>query len=330
VSGYVYYTALYLGFDASWTMTRSGTARYSMMIVATSRWGGDLGIGRDKYGFGNYPAYRIVIYGFSGSITVRYTYYDLARGRWITIHRSNAAEPSDVVGIYLYGQYYGYYTGAATSRIYLDGHAEKVLVYVRTTLCGFSTEVSYTPFTIIADFDNNGYPEILFTTEDALFDAEDEWYGNDHDTTRFSWTDIDLNDVSDKPFRIVFRGYPIDSTKYAAVQIAIRYYFHDNAARDEEEIQTNDWIVRVGLIDAQTGDEASYYELRFQTLTRYEDTYPPDWDYRIDVVLLLVPNTGHTYYLFVEFRDPYTSYSYIDDADVMIAIEYLSMTYISR
>ncbi|NPA96311.1 MAG: hypothetical protein GXO32_01760 [Crenarchaeota archaeon] len=327
IQGYMYYTAAYVGFDAAWTQLRSGPAQYTMLLVTTPLWGGDLSINGTTYTFGTYDAYRVVIYGYTGSIKLYYVWKSPVYG-WEYDYKTNALNPANVVGIYLYAQLYGYYYGVPTSRIYLDGTAQKVYVYARMPTCGASTQVSYTPYMIIGDFDNDGLPEILFTTIDSLFDVNTNWVGDDIDTSQLSYTWYDLDDYSTIPFTIIFKGYPINSNKYIAVQIAIRYYFEDDAALDEQEIDTDKWILRVGLVDAQTGQLATFYELSYQYLTKHEDTYPPRWDYVIDTILLLVPQTGHTYYIELQFRDPYPAYSSYDDCDVMIGVEYLSISLI--
>jgi len=271
-----------------------------------------------------YPAVRVIVYGYQGYIQVNGI--------------DNDNNQANVLGIKLYGQYNNETDKYNAGRLlYLNGKADKVFIYVRTSQCGYQTRVSYTPYLIIGDFDNNGYPELLFITEDGYFD----YYGYDgykNSVSSHSYRSPDLDDVSDMPLTFLFKGYPLDSNKYIAVQVTLKYYFHDNVGGDEDALDVDNWILRVGLYDPVNKSFTPYYSLRYQYLSKMEDTYPPAWDYRIDVFQIIIPQTGRTYYLALQFQDPYgevtelvksgrLTYYAIVGGDIMVGIEYLSMVF---
>ena len=309
------YSVLAVGFSGGWSLTREGPPIYSILLTTDYNYYSDITIASDNTSINigelleNYKGVRLVIYGYQGDISL----YDANSGS----NLDNNGNPANVIGIRLYGQY------AGTSWVKLNGTADKVYVYVRNDTCGNSENVSYTPYTILGDFDNNGNSELLFITEDGFF--QDSYWIPGDDTDRWGSYIVDLNDYSSEPITFYFKGYPIDSNKYAAVQVTIRYYFHDDAPGDENEIDYDRWILRIGFYDPDNKTLTSYYELRYQYLTKLEDTYPPNWDYRIDTIQLLVPQTGKTYYIGLQFRDPYAATSTDDDADLMLGVEYLSL-----
>ena len=346
ILGPIHYTVNAIGFSSGWTLIREGPAQYSILIttdkhtIASSDylriWNSTTPPISISNILSSHTGVRIVMYRYTGQINLVND----------TGETSNTANPANVIGIRLYG-----YTN--DSLVYLNGTAWKVYIYARSTPgeCGGSTTTSYTPFLILGDFDNNGYSELLFITEDGFFST---WGGSEEivneqgkvyytsysspgdDKDIFSYYGYyvyyDFDDQSQIPLTIVFKGYPIDSNKYAAVQVALRYYFHDNAGGDENELTDDRWILKVGLYDPVNKTVVSYYELRYQYLSRIEDTYPPSWDYRIDTIQLLIPQTGKTYYLALQFQDPYGEEpdSPYNDGDIMVGIEYLSMVFMER
>ena len=68
-----------------------------------------------------------------------------------------------------------------------------------------------------------------------------------------------------------------------------------------------------------------------------EDTYPPNKNFLVQTISLIVPDTpGKTYYISIMFQDPYSN-CYIDsvvcgydDGDFTLAIEWLGVVYYAR
>ena len=302
--GTVSYTVAAVGFSGGWSLTREGPPMYSILfstdylynsnlVIKNSTSVTDLSSLLDKY-----VAVRVISYEYTGYISINGS--------------DNTNNPADVVGIKLYGQ-----DQNPGDKLQLNGTASKVYVYVRESSCGSSDSVSYTPYLVLGDFDNNGYTELLFITEDGYY----SYYGYDGDTLY----NLDLNDYSKIPLTLLFTGYPIDSNKYVAVEITVRYYFHDNIGGDEQANDYDSWILNIGLYDPENKTLTSYYTLRYQYLTKLEDTYPPSWNYQIDTIQLLVPQTGKTYYVALQFRDPFPAQQYDDMGDIMVGVEYLSI-----
>jgi len=343
ILGTLHYTVNAIGFSSGWTLVREGPAQYSMLVTSDKHtvadedsleiWNSTTQHVRINDLLSDYKGVRIIMYRYTGKI-------DLADDNGVT---SNTNNPANVIGI----RFYGYVNDSV---IDLNGTAWKVYIYARSepSECGGSTTTSYTPYLILGDFDNNGYTELLFITEDGFFST---WGGSEtivneqgvvyytsyrspgDDKDIFGYYSYyDFDDQSQIPLTFVFKGYPIDSNKYAAVQVSIRYYFHDNAGGDEDELTDNRWILKVGLYDPVNKTLASYYQLRYQYLSRIEDTYPPSWDFRIDTIQLLIPQTGKTYYLALQFQDPYGEEpdSPYNDGDIMVGVEYLSMVFMER
>ncbi|MEB3755402.1 MAG: hypothetical protein GSR79_00870, partial [Desulfurococcales archaeon] len=308
--GTVSYTTAAIGFSGGWSLTREGPPVYSILFTTDYLYSSDLIIKNStdvtsiSSLLNTYDAVRVISYEYTGYIAINNT--------------DNSKNPANVVGIKLYGQ-----DQSPGDKLELNGTANKVYVYVRTDSCGSSDSVSYTPYLVLGDFDNNGYTELLFITEDGYY----SYYGYDGYSGYYNWRyyNIDLNDYSEIPLTIMFTGYPIDSNKYVAVEITVRYYFHDNIGGDEQANDYNKWILNIGLYDPENKTLTSYYTLRYQYLTKLEDTYPPDWDYRIDTIQLLVPQTGKTYYVTLQFRDPFPAQQYDDMGDIMVGVEYLSI-----
>ncbi|MCE4606468.1 MAG: hypothetical protein F7B59_03955 [Desulfurococcales archaeon] len=328
LTGTISYSVEAIGFSGGWSLTREGPPSYSILATTDYHYniyGNNLEISNSTktINIGNilsqygYQAVRIIAYDFKGFIEKD--------------NVNNTQNPASVVGIGLYGHYNpdtNRYD--RESKLYLNGTADKVYVYVRNDTCGSSKYVSYSPYLILGDFDNNGYTELLFITEDGYFD----YYGYDgyeNYVNSNSYGPPDLDDYSSEPLTFVFKGYPIDSNKYVAVEVTIRYYFHDNVGGDEQALDVNHWILNLGLFDPENNSIIPYYKLRYQYLTKMEDTYPPSWDYSIDTVQILIPPTGKTYYLALQFRDPFneTTSGLLGSTriggDIMLGVEYLSI-----
>jgi hypothetical protein len=192
------------------------------------------------------------------------------------------------------------------------------------------TESSYEPYLMVGDFDGNNVTEMLFITEDIGFGHVNTYNDNrpDYDYTGSRL----LDDVSTQPFMIKFYNENISNTEVSAVSVIIRFYFHDNAGGDDDECD-NRIIFRVGLMDIQTGEIVVSREYGFYELTRYEDTYPPYWQFIIHEAFLPVPDPdvwGERQYVIVfEFQDPFGE-KILNDGDIVLGLEYVGVIKFAR
>ena len=332
----VYATSLHfgnliVGYSPDWTMNRVGPPKYDILVTGPYYPGSyfytTLKVGSDTYRLDyQYSAgWRVKIIGFRPNTdNDLYVYY---RNDAYDILKT--ASGSDTLGMWFYGSPATYSEGY----VKLIGTADEVRIYRRAP---GEYEFSYEPYFITADTDGNGNPEYLFITEDLKWGHADSL--NDALTNRcyYSWRIYD--DWSVKPFFINLTGYTIDSTKIALVTVAFRIYFHDNVGDDIDEISSaNRWLIGVYLIDADTGDVAEVREYNYQELSVLEDTYPPNTNYLVQTVTMLLPNNGHKYFIAFGFQDPYSDACKdpeaafgTNDGDFSIGIEWLGISFYAR
>ena len=255
---------------------------------------------------------------------------------------------SDAIGMYYYANTN---SGAVSDAyLYLKGHADKVIIYLRKT---GQEEFSYDPYFISADIDGNGIVEWYFMTEDTYYGDltyisqsgrryEYYSYNDAFPSARgyplTSCTSLIFDDWSAKPFILNLTGYIIDGRNVAMVLVAFRMFFHDNNGLDVKSVdQSNIPLIGVYLIDANTGDIVSSREFDYQELMNLEDTYPPNENFFVETVSLIVPNESSNYYIGIMFNDPYGDYcvgttylEYYDDLDLTIGIEWIGITLLAR
>ena len=315
LSGYVYYEVLISGYYPG------STSYYDMMFTVYSGSSGSSLVienSTEKLKLADlldtYPLVKVVVYGYGGSFSNIYYYSDAS---------GNCNSVTDTIGEF----YFGNLESCGASHIYLNGVAERVLIYVRASSCGGSTETSYMPFLLVADTDGNTYPEIIFNTVDLEFGDQSQ-AGDDKYVAGWRWYtySLDADDVSTQPFIMVIKTISLDSSKYDAVIVSFRFFFFDDAGGDQEELDTNSWIFKIGLYDPETGQLYGAQEFKYQQLMGLEDTYPPSTAFDVRTVTLLLPKTGKTYYVAVEFQDPYGNPGNgYNDADITIGVEYVTI-----
>lgn len=315
LSGTAYYEVLISGYYPG------TTDKYDMMFTVFSGSSeGDLVIENDSVKVklsdleSQYPLVKVVAYKYSGYISNTYYYSDAS---------GNCNQVTKTIGEF----YFGNLESCGASKITLNGTAERVFIYVRASSCGGSDETSYMPFLLVADTDGNTYPEIIFNTVDFEFGDQNK-AGDDRYLARWGWYyySLDADDVSTQPFIMVIKTIPLDSSKYDAVIVSFRFFFFDDAGGDQEELDTNSWIFKIGLYDPETGQLYGAQEFKYQQLMGLEDTYPPSTAFDVRTVTLLLPKTGKTYYVAVEFQDPYGNPGNgYNDADITIGVEYVTI-----
>ncbi|GEM_PF-6887496 len=324
---------LVIGYNPTWTKNRVGSPKYNILITGPYRpyyaTGGWISINGTVY----YPdtdspsGWRIKIIGFQpdtdNDIHVRY--YSSSYG--IDIDASG----SDTLGLYYYANYYSSVVDDAY--VYLKGRAEKVVIYYKVS---GQDEYSYEPFFFSADVDGNGNPEWVFMTEDTDFGDQNSL--NDALTSSCYYSNYIYDDWSVRPFFVNLTGYTINGQTVAMVLVAFRMHFHDNLGGDVDEVDHSDrTLVGVYLVDSETGEIVSSREYDYQELMNLEDTYPPNTNFFVETISLIVPDTNKTYFVAFAFQDPYSDYcvdpsvaQYHDDGDFTMRIEWLGMSFFAR
>ena len=342
-----------IGYDPTWVKDRNGPPRYNILITGPYYPGfnGNCMVidGEEICPDRESPyGWRIKILGFtpdsSNSLYLRYDASDFG----IDVSSYGA----DTLGIYYYANVYSDVVDSAYLNI--RGHAEKVYIYYQQF--GMK-EYSYEPFLFSADIDGNGAPEWIFMTEDTNFGGRIgflgrilEFYGlNDALSERdcciasfdfcdySNWQEI-YDDWSVRPFYLNLSGYQVNGRDIAMVMVTIRLYFHDNAGSDIGEVDHGErTIFGVYLIDSETGEIVSSREYNYQELMNLEDTYPPNSNFFVETVPLIVPDNDRTYIVGLMFQDPYSNRGIddsldcgCDDVDFTLAIEWVGISLFAR
>ncbi len=302
-------------------------------------------------------SWRVKIVGFKPtSLVLVYQTDD-----WVSFTITDSRDLCNFTGLWwLYGL-----SGEAKVRIYLEGYAEAVEVYIEKPGV---TASSYAPYTIIMDVDRNGLPEIVFTTEDGYTAAAcgiDDYYSyivwrrwwptrirismldasqpiNEANCTfASSLAESGIYKLSACPVLIFLNGtnYAINGAKYSMVLISSRVYYHDSEGGDTDCVSSpRQFMIGFFLVDpgpdsrVGTADDqiVSSHMLMYQQLDDWEDTWPPNVNFVSVTATLLVPDVDKNFYVAVGFLDPYNGTSGVDDVEFTAAVEVVGLALFAR
>ncbi|MGC8753201.1 MAG: hypothetical protein ACP5RO_06735 [Fervidicoccaceae archaeon] len=216
----------------------------------------------------------------------------------------------------------GLYAIVPQTSIITSGFVETMRFYnINTSQQGKPS--TYEPYMIIADTDGNGYPELIFTTEDFTFSYKatgggqakagytiaDTYKGGDTVSAGQS-SDYTAVDFTTKPVVIVLSQVSINGTQYMAVNVVSSLYFHDSVY-DVDELDTitatDRALFSVMVVDLNNSlAVVSSKNFTYQDLASLESTWPPSTSSFSVNVALPVPYTNHLYEVAVAFWDPYS------------------------
>jgi len=375
----VSYNNIFIGYDPEWSVDKRGTPLYNILItgyedivIHISKEGGiepEINISNpsgEHYNIsdeGNYYKiringipYRIKILGFKPADDL-VLYYDVNYNG--ILEESEELRGKDALGYWwLYSDQYictslDNCIKIAKGYLKLNGTAKQVIIYLDADYLGLLniTQGSYDPYLFSADVDGNGYPELLFITEDescSNANLESIIFGRSNDVAHESSFYINENtwadDWSVKPFFINLTGYSVDGGRVALVQVAVRVYFHDNLFDNQQlikvfevgiplsdEVEDRSRVIfGVYIVDSTTGSIVSSREWNFDELDKLENTFPPNKNFAVLSATLPVPQNS-TYFIAIGFQDPYEhTDDGFDDGDFIIALEVVSVTYYAR
>jgi hypothetical protein len=239
-----------------------------------------------------YFRYRIKIEGFRGNAS----FID-AHGVW---------DLNQYPDIYVYG------------RLVLSGVADRVAVYVNGT---GEAVVGLDPFVFVGDLDYNGNTETVLVTEDYT-------YGNST-VINDRRGGVPVVDESSKTMRLVFWNIPIDSNQYSMGVVTLRFFYWDNS-QDPLLDNYNRVVLRIGLYDNETASLVYSVSVSYYELVRYRSVEIVSMSWIVKDFLVFIPDTGKTYYVAVEIQDPFYMEGTINDADLIIGIEYVGLMLAAR
>ncbi len=308
--------------------------------------------------------WRIRIIGFQPyQFTLAYsdTLFYTGISKWITNIRQALGYWWFYGGIRDYDRDYGD-NRQVNARLYLYGYAERVEIYVENY--GVK-RTSYRPYIITGDYDGDGLPEIVFSTEDT-YPGGFQWHrsqpghwvcstcgydGKCEDNFWLTWTTtVDeigrYLDYSEKPFIIYLTKYPIDPKKHGMVEFTVGLYFHQSDFCTGCQ-SWNKPVVSFMLVDpgpdekVGTSDDRIVYsydltykrlnELQSSTGMAYLRTYPPASGLAELKIRMLLDggSSGRNYYIAIAFQDPFSGWA-TNDADVTVAIEPITLNFYAR
>jgi len=300
-------------------------------------------------GDANGSAWRIKIEGLNASqIAVKYSIYNISSGNFDYIWKNG----TQAIGKYYYGNIKVYEQNQRIDvstnaiSIILNGTASSLKFYgIDKSLKGNYT--TYDPYLLIADTDNNRYPELIFTTEDFVFSIQESGQGRTPpstiaddsnvkevtvDDSRKIWTAIDY---STKPLQIILSQVAFNGTQYLGVNVVASLYFHDSVY-DTHEFETvtatDKALISIAVVDANDSYAiVSYRNFTYQDLASLESTYPPNTSPFSVNVALPIPNIPHLYEVAVSFWDPYSYESNGQNNDeVTIGLEFIGFQLYAR
>lgn len=228
------------------------------------------------------------------------------------------------------------------------------------------------PYFFLADTDGNGLTEMIFITEEiapGYSGTADDTLPSDG-TTAYVWLPgvgfsllysslfvpnygyasfVDESDYS-TPIKYIgcqdwstttiylkfARDFAVNGAQIAQVSVQFRYYFHDSAGDDVDDVENPlNGLFGFYLVDAN-GTIATSREYIYQELSVYEDTWPPNRNFITDAVYLPVPDEPEVFYVVFGFNDPYGVSQQLggsgayNDLEFSVAIEWLGMWLLSR
>jgi len=277
---------IWLGYDPK------NTSNYNIIITADK-----ITIATPSYSKNTYV--RVKIFGFK----------PLTQQGILALSNTWVTRPSEDIANYTFLT-----TSSTTTRLTLNGTAERVEIYVRSA----GEESGYDPY--IFFMNTNGVAQsagIFFTTIDRIWGFSD---------SRNEGIDV-LLDYSRSPLALVYSSFSISNSEYSAVVISVNYRFHDNEGNDAEGTSVDRPIFFVGLVD-ENSFIYSYRSFNFRELTRYEDTYPPTAQAQSTLIFIPLPDPSSgvkIFYVFIAIQDPYSynTGNYLDDIDFTLFIESL-------
>lgn len=210
-----------------------------------------------------------------------------------------------------------------TCRIFINGTADRVVIYGSSI--NATREEGLDPYLFVGDIDSNDNTEILFITQD--FTTGNRSSINDQILVGGALTravDTNIN-----PLRFIFSGQPINGKKYSAAVLSVRLLFWDNS---EDDISNNDnrIIVRAGLYDNTTGSFIYATYLGYYELNRYRSVRPFSISYIVRDFVINIPPVDKDFYVGLEIIDPFLLEDTVNDADIIIGIEYVGIVLSSR
>lgn len=205
----------------------------------------------------------------------------------------------------------------------INGEADRVTLYTNTSNIGNSV-IGLDPYIFIGDLDNNNSTEIVFTTQD--FSVGDSSKINDVLTIsggRHLYLDSTVS-----PIRLIFSQRPIDNKLYRTAVLSLRFFYWDNSIDDIND-NDNRIIMRIGIYNSESNVFVYSVYLSYYELCRYRGVKPFTYSYIAKDFVLYIPHPDEagrkTYYIALEFYDPYSNSGNINDADFIIGLEYIGI-----
>lgn len=217
------------------------------------------------------------------------------------------------------GIYPCYINSSKACQLTISGTADRIVLYTNSSKITGGV-VGLDPYIFVGDLNGNGNADVVFATQD--FSTGNSNSVNDVLTVsnqRQAYVDATV-----KPVRLVFKGVPIDSSRYRMAILSLRMFFWDNSADDVQD-NDNRVIMRVGLYDAANKSFVYSTYLSYYELNRYRNVKPFSISYITKDFTIYVPNTGRTYYVAVEIVDPYYVEGTRNDADIILGLEYIGI-----
>ncbi len=267
-------------------------------------------------------AYRIIIEGFSGTVQGYVT--SLKPG----VYQTLLTDVYDIPN-----------AGDVGGPLQLFGYAKRVLVFIYTSDSIANHYTGYLPFVIVSDVDGDGYGDILLDTWSLTVGGASEVDDAYLDNGVHS-----LATESLEPLILVFRSYPIYSSKYSGVILAIKMRFWDDSIDKTSEIP-NEVIVRVGLVEINasglhwvTWKDFAYNELSRYSYINIVENEPLEVSASCNIIVqemyFIIPPeyraVNATLYPAIMIQDPFgfskSGDSYLSDANVLVDVDYLGIS----